>query len=356
MSHPVSANNLRAEMQTSTEECLMSIVVLSWQKFDRTTGPCLASLMQQGLALDSELIVVDNGSTDGAAQACERAVDELKQDQRHAGAAIEWLPLAANLGFGGGMNAGVARSSGRWLVLVNSDTVWPANALARLREILIKVQHSHPTLAMLGPVTNAAGNGQALHLPGATHAECLRVGEQAMASGLNMLLSPTYRTDFFVAIIRRDAWMALQGLDPVFGRGYYEDFDFSLRLRAAGFEQCIAEDLFVAHVGSASFGSKSAEQEALIRRNRGIFKARHPHALLQHQRLGNAQALGQLLDHAERVGWTDALKARAAWRAAMLRDGLPRSPFKRLWWQLTQRDLWRRLTRHGIEPAYPDRT
>ena len=156
--------------------------------------------------------------------------------------------------------------------------------------------------------------------------------------------------------MRRSAWQQLGGLDPVFGLGYYEDFDFSLRLRRAGFEQHIAEDVFVAHVGSASFSSLGAQQRALLRRNRALLQQRHPGVHFEHVREGNARALRHLVDMAQRSGWTEGLRQRAEWRLAALLWDEPKSPFKRWRWRFAQRELRRRLAQAGIAGRFPAAT
>jgi hypothetical protein len=115
----------------------------------------------------------------------------------------------------------------------------------------------------------------------------------------------------------------------------------------------IAEDVFVAHVGSASFGSLGAKQHELMRRNRELMKQRHPDVHFEHVREGNALALHHLVDTARRSGWTEALRARAAWRLAALTWDEPRSPFKRLRWRWTHRELRTRLHEAGIVAGFP---
>lgn len=322
----------------------MSLVVLSFNRFDLTTGPCLASLLAlQPAAAQAELILVDNGSSDGAAQACETIAAEHPD-------LIRWLPLPENLGFAGGMNRGAAQAQGEWLVLVNSDTVFPAGALAALAETLARVP---PEVGLVGPVTNAAGNGQCLALPGLDNADAIAtVGASAMRHSVGVL-SPAYRCDFFCVAIRREAWDVLNGLDERFGLGYYEDFDFSLRARQAGFEACIAEDVFIVHAGSISFRALGPQQRDLMKRNKALLQARHPDARFEHQRLGNAQALEALLQHAEQQGWTPALQQRAGWRYAELCRNEPRSPLKRWFWRRRQAAVKRRLDDAGIRPAFP---
>jgi len=320
---------------------VVSFVVLSFRRFDTTTGPCLASLEPACLLTGQELVLVDNASDDGSTAHC------AEWAAAHPG--IVYRPQAANLGFGGGMNAGVAASQGDWVCLVNSDTIFPTGAVQALIATLCAVPG---TIAMVGPVTNAAGNGQRLPLPELPMDAVPAVGAAAMGAPTR-LLTPTYRTDFFCVAVRRSAWQQLGGLDPAFGLGYYEDFDFSLRLRHAGLEQVIAEDVFVAHVGSASFASLGKAQRALMRRNRGLLRQRHRDVRFEHVREANAQALHHLVDVAERDGWTDALRRRAAWRLAALAWDEPKSPFKRWRWRLRQRALRRRLAVAGITPRFP---
>jgi GT2 family glycosyltransferase len=291
-----------------------------------------------------ELILVDNGSDDGSAERCAAAAQSQP--------ALRYLPQPRNLGFGGGMNAGVAAARGEWACLVNNDTLFPAGALPALAEA---AQRAPATVGMLAPVTNAAGNGQRLPLPGVDLDQVAAIGARAMQQPTG-LLTPTYRSDFFCVAVRRHVWNALGGLDPVFGLGYYEDFDFSLRLAEAGHEQRIAEDVFVAHVGSASFSTMGEQQRALMRRNRALMLQRHPRVRFEHVRLGNAQALRHLIATAEAKGWTEALRRRAAWRLAALHWDEAKSPVKRWRWRWATRDIKRALAAQGIAPAFPSAT
>jgi GT2 family glycosyltransferase len=318
------------------------LVVLSFRRFETTTGPCLATLADALVDARMQLTLVDNGSDDGAAAHCAAYAA--------ANPSVRYLPLPGNLGFGGGMNAGVAAAGGEWVCLVNSDTLFPPGALPALLATLARVPDD---VAMVGPVTNAAGNGQCLRLPDLPMARVVDVGAAAMRS-VTGLLTPTYRGDFFCIAVRRAAWQQLDGLDPAFGLGYYEDFDFSLRLAQRGYQQVIAEDVFVAHVGSASFAAMGAAQKALMRKNRALLIERHPDAHFEPLRAGNAAALRHLLSAAAASGWTDALRERAAWRLAALHQDEPKSPFKRLRWRWGTRDIRRALAGAGIAAQFPE--
>ena len=319
----------------------LSLIVLSYKRFDATTGPCLATLGDVLANPRTELILVDNGSSDDSAEKC--AAWAAKHER------AQYLPLPRNLGFAGGMNVGVGVASGEWVCLVNSDTLFPPGALDALLNALASVPGK---VAMIGPVTNEAGNGQRLPLPNTPFDTAIEVGARAMRAPTG-LFTPTYRTDFFCVAIQRSVWHQLGGLDTKFGLGYFEDFDFSLRLRAIGRKQVIAEDVFIAHVGSATFSHMGSAQRKLMRRNRGLLKQRHPGVRFEHVREANERALRHIVVTALATGWTPALHERAAWRYAALLWDEAKSPFKRWRWRWKTRELRRTLDTHGIVPGFP---
>ena len=320
---------------------MVSFIVLSYRRFESTTGPCLATLSSAIGNDRMQLILVDNGSDDDAAAQC------AAWAARHPEAA--YLPQPRNLGFAGGMNIGAAVATGEWVCLVNSDTLFPPGALGGLLETLARVPAK---VAMVAPVTNAAGNGQKLPLPDIAMAQVVGIGAQTMRKPTG-LLTPTYRSDFFCVAVRRAVWQQLGGLDTAFGLGYYEDFDFSLRLRRAGFAQVIAEDVFIAHAGSASFETLGGKQKELMHRNRSLMRERHPKVRFEPAREGNAQALRHLLGAARAVGWSSGLRRRATWRFAALLHDEPKSPLKRWRWRWATRDIRRELAAADIEPRFP---
>lgn len=300
---------------------VISLIVLGFRNFETVTRNCLETLSPWFSDPRFEILLVDNGSPDDSAQKA-AAWCEL-----HPG--VRWLPSPDNLGFAGGMNFGAAVARGRWLFLVNNDTLFPGGALDALVRV---VERAPAEVAMIGPVTNAAGNGQRLLSQQLPTDRLLELGERLMREPSGHLM-PTYRTDFFCVAIRRDAWDALGGLDRVFGLGYYEDFDFSLRLRAAGWQQVISEDVFILHVGSATFSGISDSQRVLLERNKRLLISRHPKARLEHLRMGNLAIL-EAYRELMRVGqWSPALSMRLEQRLTSLDADAPRSPLKRWLWK-----------------------
>jgi GT2 family glycosyltransferase len=289
---------------------LLSLVVLGYRNFDVTTRACLQSLVPWFDDEDVEVLIVDNGSPDDSARKTSQWCEAYPS--------VKALLSDSNKGFAGGMNWGASQANGEWLLLVNNDTVFPALTLDALKRV---VRDAPEDVAMIGPVTNAAGNGQRLWKPGTSHDEWLKIGAWINAHPSRALM-PAYRCDFFCIAIRRDVWEQLGGLDPVFGLGYYEDFDFSLRLAQAGYRQVITEDVFILHQGSATFKG-SASARALIKRNKKLLQAKHPKARFEHTRLGNLAVLERRLEM----------------RQGALDGDAPRSLIKRWLWKRKTRNL-----------------
>ena len=197
---------------------LLSLVVLGFRNFEVTTKACLESLRPWFGDIDIEILVVDNGSTDGSAV--------KTADWCVAHPSIQCLLSVSNLGFAGGMNWGVSHARGQWILLVNNDTVFPEYTLDALKRV---IREAPDNVAMLGPVTNAAGNGQRLWKPEATPADWLQIGQWLNSNPTHHLI-PAYRCDFFCIAIRHDIWLEFEGLATSFGLGDYENFDFSFRL------------------------------------------------------------------------------------------------------------------------------
>ena len=305
---------------------LLSLVVLGFRNFELTTKACLESLRPWFGDKEIEILVVDNGSSDGSA--------EKTADWCATHTSIQCLLSDSNRGFAGGMNWGVSHARGQWILLINNDTVFPEYTLDAFKRV---IRETPANVAMLGPVTNAAGNGQRLWKPEATSSDWLEIGRWLNRNPTHHLIS-VYRCDFFCIAIRHDIWLELKGLDTSFGLGYYEDFDFSLRLRKAGYEQMITEDVFILHIGGATFqGSKEARK--LIKVNKKLLHKKHPDAKFEHTRLGNLSVMKVYKKMRDDGVWSSELSFRQDLRSNALKEDGPRSIFKRFIWSKKIKNL-----------------
>lgn len=303
---------------------LISIVVLGFNNFEKYTKPCLDSIRY---AIDSssafEMILVDNASTDSSQSA--------SYDYCHLYQDIKFHQSETNLGFAGGMNLGVSFSKGEWVLLVNNDTLFPKSSLNRLQDILLCMDNA---VGILGFITNAAGNEQKFNMDGYTIEQMMLFGEELIRNSTGFLID-VYRTDFFCVAIRKKMWDNLNGLDISFGLGYYEDFDFSLRARQAGWRQVITEDIFIVHVGSASFSVNLNLQKKIIKLNKLKLKNKYPFVKFRHQRDGNLEILyyyQQLLLSGEIIDFPILLRLKR--RILELKTNQPRSYIKKILWNL----------------------
>lgn len=312
----------------------IDIILLCYGKFSTMTKPCLDSLVADCENPDLRLTVIDNGSTDNSA-------NELKEYLKPY-PYVRAQYLKENIGYAGGMNFGVSLAEAPWLFLVSNDTIFAPGSLNTLYNTLRELPED---IGLAGPVTNAAGNEQEYLLRGSAM-EILDKAKFIQQFPCH-ILTPAYRLDFYCVAIRKSVWEQLHGFDPVYGKGYYEDTDFSMRAKAAGYRMMVCEDSFVYHVGSGTFAS-DPDTRKLIKRNKKIFKQRHPGATLQHKRQCNLEALEEYAKLRQEGVWNEGLALRSKLRIEALTTELPRSPFKKWLWQ---RKVNRILQKIGAAPA-----
>lgn len=115
----------------------LSIVIVSWNVRDlleRCLETVQASLDYRGLT--GEIIVVDNGSTDGS--------PEMVRDRFPSVSLVE---PGVNLGYSGGNNVGLRRAQGRYVLILNPDTELMPETLGRLVDALDR----NPSIGLVGP-------------------------------------------------------------------------------------------------------------------------------------------------------------------------------------------------------------
>jgi N-acetylglucosaminyl-diphospho-decaprenol L-rhamnosyltransferase len=192
---------------------------------------CLASLTESPPACAHEVVVVDNGSTDGAPEMVRTRFPQVRL-----------LRLPSNIGFSAGNNIVLRESDSEMVLLLNPDTVVPAGAV----DTLVEVLRSDPAAAALGPRL-VDGHGRAElsfgPMPGLWGEAWQRWLGRCQQRGLwpvhPWIESKTRRahTVAWVSgaclLVRRVDAVAVGLLDERFFL-YWEDVDFCAALRAAG--------------------------------------------------------------------------------------------------------------------------
>ncbi|MCC6606378.1 MAG: glycosyltransferase family 2 protein [Anaerolineae bacterium] len=112
----------------------LSIIIVSWNVRELLANCLRSVLAQTGLAL--QVIVVDSASSDGSP---ELVAEQFPQ--------VELVACQENVGFPRGNNLGLERANGRFILLLNPDTIVHGDALARMVSYL----QQHPAVGVVGP-------------------------------------------------------------------------------------------------------------------------------------------------------------------------------------------------------------
>lgn len=316
---------------TAMAEPVVTIVVISYNTREMTLA-CLASVHEQ-TQTPFELIVVDNASTDGSAEAIAQAFPQATL-----------IAEPVNHGFGPAHRIALARARAPWVLLLNPDTVVLDRAIDRL-------------LAFAGRTPEAGiWGGRTLYGDGSLNPTscfarmtlwsvfCRMAGLNGIFRGSALFNSEYYGgwprdterevdivTGCFL-LIRRDTWDRLHGFDDVFVM-YGEEVDLCLRARALGIRPRVTPEATIIHYGGASQAVRADKMVRLMRAKMELIKRHFPawqrgpglamFRLWPLSRLAATTAAGTVLGRgaAAREVWREVWARRAEWQT-----GFPRPP------------------------------
>lgn len=237
----------------------VSVVVLTYNGL-KFTKACLDSLERFTHYPDWELIVVDNASTDGTP-------DFLNQYARNH-SDVRVLLNSENLGFSGGNNVGLRAARGDCLVILNNDTYVTEGWLLGM----VRALQNDPRLGLVGPVTNNIGNEAKIDIDYTTMEEMAHVAHAHTSAHRREKLRVD-KVGFFCVGFQRALLEEVGFLDEDFGLGFFEDDDYCLRARKAGYHIAILEDVFIHHHLSGSFNSLGMEKrQAIFEESKAVFE------------------------------------------------------------------------------------
>lgn len=247
---------MRRELQQGGSMPLVSIIILTFNRLD-VTQACLDSI-QRHTPEPHEIIVVDNGSSDGTvAWLRERILTQ---------ATLRVIENSTNRGFSAGCNQGIQAAQGEYLLLLNNDTVVTAEWLSGLLECL-----QDPQVGIVGPMTNKLSGVQQWPWFAYQDIQGLDTFAAAFRTQHRYWWIPSRRIVGFCMLFRRSLVSAIGLLDEQFGSGNFEDDDFCLRAALAGYQNMIAGDVFIHHEGSATFAGNQLDYEQASLHNRRLF-------------------------------------------------------------------------------------
>jgi N-acetylglucosaminyl-diphospho-decaprenol L-rhamnosyltransferase len=295
---------------------VIDVVVPVYERYE-LTRTCLEHLARQSSA--HRVIVVDDGSRDDS-------VERVRLEWPR----VELLQLERNGGYTNAVNHGVRAGDGRYVVLLNNDVQLRPDCLERLVEPLQRDPRVGSVASlMLAPGERAIdsfGVSADVTLAGFArlqgHSSGQGVDPAASTSTSPVLAGPEGTAGAY----RRAAWEQVGGLDEGID-AYMEILDLALRLRSAGWRTAQAPDAVGVHLGSVTYGSRSAAQRRLAGYSRGYLLRRY--GVLR----GSAAARALLTEALVVVGDAalsrdlQALRGRVdGWRAARGRERHPWPP------------------------------
>jgi len=219
---------------------MLSVIIVTYNSAD-VIGECLRSVYSAGPYSNVEVIVVDNASTDGTVENIAKSFPE-----------IQVIANRENIGFARAVNQGVSMAAGDCVFLLNPDTQVGERCLSILREVMDR----YPATAIAAPrIQNVNGSGQpsVWNFPSVGSLLIEMIVPHVVAS--SMLDRTPKGTDRRVDVesasgaalmIRKSVFDQLGGFDERFFM-YYEDIDFCLRCKQAGFTISFVPGALVRH-------------------------------------------------------------------------------------------------------------
>lgn len=219
---------------------------------------CLESLQRCTDQLSVKIIIVNDGSDEATAQ--------WLREHCSAKPIFKLIEHAQNVGYTKAVNTGLKASSADYAITQNSDTIVSPGWLTGL----IRCMNSSSKIGIVGPLSNAASWQNVPNLrdeQGNFAVNDLPVGYSVedMARAVQQASTKAYpRLPFvngFCFMIKREVIESIGYMDEEnFPVGYGEENDYCIRAIDAGYELVIADDVYVFHAKSKSFGHDRRKQ------------------------------------------------------------------------------------------------
>jgi GT2 family glycosyltransferase len=239
----------------------LSIIIPVYNALDMTKA-CLSSVYKEMPEnYHFEILLIDNASRDGTSS----WIKKYQKDHPN----LIYLRMEKNIGFGPAVNKGIQKSRGEYVVILNNDTIVSSGWLEKLFSVF-EVDNS---VGIVSPMTNYVGEGpqidtNAIELP--PEPDLINEYSSSIADRNEIFYEPN-RLVFFCVMIRREVVDLIGGLDEGYQMGNFEDDDYCLRTRMAGYKLAVAKNSFVYHHGSFTFKKNKISHTHWMENNRQRF-------------------------------------------------------------------------------------
>ncbi|MFD6443087.1 glycoside hydrolase family 99-like domain-containing protein, partial [Peribacillus sp. NPDC060186] len=257
-------NGMKFRREGGDDDITISIVIPCINE-EVITAECLKSIanaLPQTFGI--EVIVADNGSTDGLYRAIAHHPE------------IRYIRFAQNIGFGPACNAAAEAARGNYLLFLNNDAQIAPQCLERLLAVF---DDQAGDVGMVGPkFLSFDGHlqeaGCLLNADGT--AQLIGFGRNPSTPRYNYRRTVEHISGAAV-LIRKNVFLSFGGFDPVYAPAYCEDADLTLKLRQASLRIVYEPTAVIAHhlsKTSAKVGAASTAKAQLIARNRQTLRSR----------------------------------------------------------------------------------
>lgn len=239
----------------------VSVVTVNFRQADVTAD--LLDDLRACTYPDLEVVLVDNGSLS----------DECTRWNYHCPGIVH-VRSEANLGFAGGTNLGIRHAKGELILLLNNDTFVEPGFLQPMVEVLLR----HRAVGMVSPKILFATPAGTIQYAGSFIGQPLlgrgtQIGHLEVDGGQ---YDDTRLTDLphgACMLVRREVFERI-GLLPEFYFMYFEELDFAVTAKRAGFETMYCGATSIRHRQSLSLGVGSPRKTYYLHRNRLVFYRR----------------------------------------------------------------------------------
>lgn len=237
----------------------VAVIIVSYQN-EKLLRQCLDSVFSKTFHPNFEVIVVDNASAAG--------VTAYLQELAATEPRLRVILNSTNVGFAAANNQGIrAADPCEYVILLNNDTIVTPDWLSRLVYYL-----GNPQIGLVGPVSNGVANEAQVDL-GLSDMANLDASARAYAQGREGRIFDIPMLAMYCIGMRRSLLDHVGLLDERFATGMFEDDDFCVRVRQAGYRVICATDIYIHHWQRASFDlSGQTRYNALFSANRQRFE------------------------------------------------------------------------------------
>lgn len=220
-----------------------------------------------------EVIVVDNASNQDEAAIIEERYPQVKV-----------IRSKENIGFAGGNNLGIKAAQGKYLFFLNNDTLLKPQT-SGLKPLISRLESS-PKIGMVCPKIKFSWDSQLIQFAGYTPLSPVTMRNKAIGCGeadhgqYDTAHSTPYAHGAAMMVKREVIEKAGQMPECYFL--YYEELDWSMMIRRAGYEIWYEPNCTIFHKESQTTGQNSPLRTYYITRNRFLFTRRNQQGMTKH--------------------------------------------------------------------------